>query len=138
MILAAAKAGIDGLLLVLSVLGTLLGLAGLLGGGYAWFTYSKGKALIDLWEEEARAQKERGDRLDKDCAENKQRLSAAEAAVKVLSEQVSGRQAIEQLRADLGGWRREINEQHAETHTLLTSWLRHLIEKDQGGPLPHA
>lgn len=134
---AGAKSSIDGVLLVLSVVGTLLGLAGLLGGGYAWFTYSKGKALQELYRTEASAQKDRGDRLEKDITETKQELAAAKAAIGVLTEQVSGRQAVELLRSDLETWRHDLVTQHHETNALLTSWLKHLIEKDTGG-LPDA
>jgi hypothetical protein len=135
---ASAGSPLSTVLLIFSVVGTLLGLLGLLGGGYAWFTYSKGKALKDLWEEEAKAEKARGDRLEKSNDELTQRVVAVEAANKVLSDQVSGRSAVEALRADLDVWRHELVTQHGETNSLLTSWLRHLIEKDTGGGLPGA
>lgn len=138
--LLAASAGspLSTILLVFSVVGTMLGLIGLLGGGYAWFTYSKGKALKELWEEEAKAEKARGDRLEKSNGELTQRVAGVEAANQVLSDQVSGRSAVDALRVDLEGWRQDLVTQHHETNTLLTHWLRHLIEKDVGGGLPGA
>lgn len=110
----------------LSTIVTLAAFAGLLGGAYAFFTVSKNRGLLELYKAEAEAEKRRGDRIEGEAKQLKERVAALEGANAVLAQQVSGSDAVRDLKEAL-------QQQHVEQMGVLTALLHNLADRF-GGP----
>lgn len=97
---------------VVSLILALLGLVALLGSAYAVLKASNKTASVNLWREEAEAQKARADRLETALAEIDSRVRVLEAENARLVELATGRVALEALTA-------LIQVQHVETLSRL-------------------
>ncbi len=93
----------------------ILGLMGLLGSAYAVLRASGKTASVNLWREEAEAQKARADRLETSLSEIDSRVGVLESENARLVELATGRQALEALTG-------LIQAQHAETLARLEAF----------------
>lgn len=91
----------------LGVAGSITGLMVLFGAAYAVFTSAKTSKLLELSSREAEAERQRGDRLERDNQELSRRVEVLESTNKLLVETVSGETAIRELEQSISQWRRE-------------------------------
>lgn len=103
--------------LILAIFGVL----GVLGSAFAILKASSKTASVNLWREEAEAQKARADRLELTVADIESRLKVLETENKRLADMATGRSAIEALGLIIHG-------NHVETMARID----HLI-KDHNG-----
>jgi hypothetical protein len=92
--------------MTISIIGLILGvfgLLGLLGSAFAILKASAKTASVNLWREEATAQKARADRLEIALGEIDARVKVLEVENKRLAELASSRSAIESLGLILHG-----------------------------------
>jgi Tfp pilus assembly protein PilN len=84
---------------VLSVVGVIFGLLGLIGGAVAYLAAMRQRTTIAVLETDNKARGERMETLERAEAECKVRLAAAEVKVQVLTDTVTQAHAVAELQA---------------------------------------